>query len=90
MMIRQDFQELPPTDFLMQILDVKSKFYLFLWGKKDAENNIEFTWKEVSRYYNRNCFRTNLRKLNELGLISYEESDSGVSIELVGWDDIED
>ena len=90
MMLRQDFQELPPKMFLMQILDNITKIYVFLWEKKDALNRISLTWKDLSKYYNKNSFRTSLRKLNTEGLLNYDESDDGVSIELVGWDDIED
>lgn len=88
-MIRQDFQDLPPKLFMMQILDSVSKAYVFLWEKKDPLNRINMTWKDVSKYYNRNTFRTSIRKLNDEGLLSYNESDDGVFIEMVGWDEVE-
>jgi len=90
MMIRQDFNELPPPMFMMQIMDTLSKVYCFLWERKDALNRLKLTWKDLSKYYNKNAFRTSLRKLNNEGLLSYDESEDGIAIELVGWDDIQD
>lgn len=88
-MIRQDFQELPPKPFLMQILDTQSKVYVFLWERRNDLNRCNFEWKEVFKHFNKNTFRTNLRRLVNTGLISYEETDQGVYVELVGWDEIE-
>jgi hypothetical protein len=88
MIIRQDFDELPPKMFMMQILDTLTKTYVFLWEKKNKINQICMTWKEISQYYNKNSFRTNLRKLCNEGLLNYDESDEGIEIELVGWDEI--
>lgn len=89
MMIRQEFQQLPPKLFMMQILNDLPKVYIFLWEKKNKENIVQLTWKDLSRYYNKNTFRSNLRKLNNEGLLDYQETDRGISIELVGWDEIE-
>jgi len=90
-MIRQNFTELPPKRFMMQIMDNLTKAYCFLWERKDDLNRITLTWKDLSKLYNKNAFRTNLRKLNNEGLLSYSESIEGISIELVGWDEaIED
>lgn len=88
-MIRQDFDILPPKMFLMQILDNVSRAYVFLWEKKDRDNRISMTWKELSRYYNKNAFKTSLRKLCTEGLLNYDESQDGISIEMVGWDEME-
>lgn len=88
MMIRQDFQELPPKMFMMQIMDNLTKAYCFLWEKKDELNRIRFTWRDLSKYYNKHSFRTSLRKLCNEGLLNYDESEIGITIELVGWDDI--
>lgn len=91
MLVRQDFQpqtKLPPRMFLEQVMDTVTKVYCFLWDHRDEQNRIELTWKDLSLYYNKNSFRTNLRKLNREGLLSYEESPDGMSIELVGWDEV--
>lgn len=91
MLIRQDFQpqaKLPPRMFLEIVMDPLSKAYCFMWDRKNDENRFRMTWKDVSVYYNKNAFRSNLRKLNNQGLLSYEESGDGVSIELVGWDEV--
>lgn len=93
MLIRQDFNQdtkLPPRIYLELIVDTLTKIYIWLWDHKNEDNRIEMTWKSLSMYYNKNSFRTNLRKLNSQGLVSYEESPDGVSIELVGWDEIFD
>lgn len=86
MMIRQDFEEFPPRAFMMQILDNLARIYVFLWDKKDKFNRLKLEWREISKYYQKNCFRTNLRKLNNHGLLSYVENGDIISIELVGWD----
>lgn len=91
MMIRQDFEpqtELPPRMFMEQIMDALSKAYCFLWDHKDEQNKFQITWKDLTRYYNKNTFRSNLRKLNNEGLLDYEESEQGILVELVGWDEI--
>ena len=85
----QEFKQLPPKPFMMQILDNTSKTYVFLWERKDDLNRVRMTWEDICRYYSKNSFRTSLRKLNNEGLLDYEESPSGLSIELVGWDDID-
>lgn len=88
MMIRQDFNDLPPKAFLIQIVDAVTKIYMFLWDKKDKENKVYFTWKDLSKYYQRNNFRTSLRALCNEGLLNWDETMDGISVELVGWDDI--
>lgn len=91
MIISQDFQPpLPPRMFLEQIMDSLTRAYCFLWDRKNKQNIFKMTWKEIAIYYNKNAFRTNLRKLNNQGLLSYEESIDGIEIELIGWDDIEE
>lgn len=93
MLIRQDFSQknqLPPRLFLEQIMDSCSRIYCFLWDNKNKNNMFKMTWKDINVFYNKNAFRTNLRKLNNQGLINYEESLDGISIELVSWEEIEE
>ena len=90
LMIRQDFKDIPPMLFLIKILNTTSKVYLFLWKKKDSENRFYMTWKEITHYFNKNTFKTNLRNLTDVGLVSSKQNDDGVLVELVGWDDIKD
>jgi hypothetical protein len=90
MTIRQDFDSLPPKMFLHQILDKIAKTYVFLWDRQDEEHKIRLSWKDISVHYNKNSFRSCLRKLNGEGLLSYTETVEGLIIELVGYDDIED
>lgn len=87
MVIRQDFNSLPPRPYLEQIMDSVSKSYCFLWDRKDKKNRVKMTWKDISPYFHKHAFRSNIRKLNNEGLLSYEESDHSILIELVGWDD---
>jgi len=89
MMIRQEFSKFPPTEFMMQILDNLAKTYVFLWQIKDREDRIDLTWKDITKYHNKNSFRSCLRKLNREGLLSYQESSDGVFVEMIGWEDIE-
>jgi hypothetical protein len=88
MLVRQEFQEMPPKPFLMQILDKISKIYIFLWENKDRMNKINVSWNDISRIYNKNNFRSSLRRLNNEGLLDYNESKDGVLIELVDWNDL--
>jgi hypothetical protein len=91
MMIRQDFQpqtKLPPRLFMEQVMDNLSKAYCWIWDRKDEKNQFQISWKDLDPYYNKNSFRSSLRKLCNHGLLSYEESRDGIAIELVGWDDI--
>ena len=91
MLIRQDFHsqtQLPPRMFLEQVMDAVAKFYCFIWDRKDDQNRFQMTWKDLNPYYNKNSFRSNLRKLCNRGLLSYEESPHGIAIELVGWDEV--
>lgn len=90
MIVQHNFQELPPRMFLEQVFDKATRFYCFLWDKKDKWNKIKMSWKELSIYYNKNTVHTSLRKLNDEGLLSYSESDKGIDIELVGWDEVSD
>ena len=93
MLIRQDFSpepSLPPRLFMEQIMDPLSKAYCFLWDHKNKDSKFNMTWKDLSKFYNKNTFRTNVRKLNNEGLLNYEESNDGITIELVSWDDIDE
>jgi hypothetical protein len=89
MMVRQDFNELPPKMYLTQVMDTTSKAYCFLWDRKDKKNMVTMTWKDLAIHYHKHTFKSALRKLNNKGLLSYDESLDGIAIELVGWDDIE-
>lgn len=88
-MIKENFDmEMPPRTFLEQVMDSASKAYCFLWDRKDKNNCVEMTWRQISQSYHKNNFKASVRKLNNCGLLSYVESDNGIHIELVGWDDI--
>lgn len=90
MLVHHEFTEMPPKMFMMQIMGPLAKVYCFLWERKDQDNRIQLTWDDVSKYYHGNNFRTSVRKLNNEGLLDYKVSDVGISIELVGWDEISD
>jgi hypothetical protein len=90
MIVRQSFDILPPKEFLMQAMDAVTRVYCFLWDEKDINNRVNISWDEVRKQYSKNTFRTSLRKLNNLGLISYLESKEIVRVELVDWNDVSD
>jgi hypothetical protein len=73
MIIQQSFDELPPKAYLLQVLDKTAKIFM--------------TWKDLSRFYNKNSFKTSLRRLSDEGLLDYEETENDICIELVRWDD---
>lgn len=87
MIVRHLFQSLPPKPFLMQIMDITSKVYVFLWERQDSNNRVVMTWKDLARYWNKNSFKTSLRKLTDVGLIGYQETSRDLSVELVRWDE---
>ena len=89
MLVYQEFKEMPPKMYMMQVMDKLTKSYCFLWDKKNPNNIVVMSWNEISKLFSKNTFRTCLRKLNDVGLLSYEESIEGVAIELVGWDAVE-
>ena len=86
--IRHDFTDMPPREFLMQIMNELVKVYCWLWEKRNRVNRINMSWGEVTRLYHKNHFRTSLRKLHHAGLLSYAENIDGVEIEVVGWDEV--
>lgn len=91
MLIRGDFKPktpLPPRLFLEQVMNDLTKAYCFLWDHKNPDNEFHMSWKELSIYYNKNSFRSNIRKLNNQGLLNYEEAKEGIFIELIGWDEV--
>ncbi len=88
--MQQECAEFPPVAFIKQVLDKISSTYVFLWETKDDFNRVYLSWKDLSKRYHKNSFRSSLRKLNDEGLLSFEETDEGIRIELVGWDDIEE
>jgi hypothetical protein len=91
MQVRQNFasqSNLPPRMFLEQIMDKPTKAYCWLWDLRDERNRLEMSWQALSAHYNKNTFRTALRKLCNQGLISWEESIDGFTIEMVGWDEL--
>jgi hypothetical protein len=90
-MFRQEpNKNLPPRPFMIRVMDKVCKAYLFLWDKKDEEYKFDISWKDLSKCYNKNVFRTSVRRLGEEGLLSFQESPSGIHIELKGKDNLQD
>src|ERR1700690_4488301 len=90
LMIHQDSNEMPPKMYMMQIIDSVSKLYIHLWDIKDEESRELLRWSDLDKLYHKNHFRTALRKLNNLGLLSYNEVESGVAVEMTAWDQMND
>jgi len=89
MIIKPEFSEMPPKPFLMQVLDKNSRVYVHLWEKKNENNLFFISWDELRKQYNTNAFKTSLRKLCDLGLLSFDETFDGFAVELVGWEEVE-
>lgn len=85
-----DRQDLPPKGFLMQITDLLTKIYMFLWDKKDENNIVMMNWSDLSMIYSKNAFRSCVRKIHAAGLLNCHESKDRITIELIGWDEISD
>ncbi len=94
MLIRQEFhcsqvQELPPKPFLMLVLEKASKLYVQLWARQDKAHRVRISSKELQGY-SMLSLRASLRRLCEEGLLSYKETASGISVELVSWQEVTD
>lgn len=93
-MIIHKLEELPPKFFLKQVANNCPKAistYIYLWEKKDKNNKVMVTSKDISYFSHPNAFKDNLRKLNNEGLLNYIPEDSGtISIEMVDWQDFEE
>ncbi len=86
MMIRQDFTpELPPKEYIMQVCDNVIKVYCYLWDNKNSDFTCKIQWKEISKVFSKNTFRTAVRKLCAEGLLNFKETDKGSNVELTGW-----
>ncbi len=77
------YSEFPPIEKLSRILDKKCEIYLFLWSKRDVNNRVKITWKQVREFYNKNNFRTALRNLRFENVLSYRETESGIAVDLI-------
>jgi hypothetical protein len=71
-------------------MDKVAKVYIFLWERRDINYRVVLDYKALGRYYHKNNFRTSLRKLLDLGLLSYEETETEVAVELTAWGDLDD
>ncbi len=89
-MIRQDFGLLPPRAYLMQIANATVKVYVYLWDRKNKANRVKLLFADTNKFFNKNTLRTNLRRMCDVGLLSYEENSDGVSVELVDWDEADE
>jgi hypothetical protein len=78
---------LPPREFLEQIMDTKSKIYCFLWDRKDEEGKLSLSWDELAYLFQKNSFRTCMRKMKDQKLLKYREHDAGVKVEMFNWND---
>jgi|GEM_PF-1900843 len=91
MVVRQDLDtvpSLPPRLFMEQIMDNVSKVYCFLWDHKDKNNKLRLSWDVIRAKYGKAVTMSSLRKLCAEGLLEYIKSEDGVTIELVGWDEV--
>ena len=89
-MIHHDSNDMPPKMYMMQIIDSVSKLYIHLWDVKDEENRALLKWSDLDKLYHKNHFKSALRKLNNLGLLNYNEVELGVAVEMTAWDQMND
>lgn len=73
----------PPQQHMLKLMDKLTKTYVFLWNTKDASNQINATWDDVTKTHNKNSFRSCIRKLHNEGLLSYSEDESGICIKMI-------
>jgi hypothetical protein len=79
--------DLPPKPFMIRLMDKVAKTYCFLWREKNSEYEFDITWKDLAQYFNKNVFRTSVKKLSSAGLLDYRENEEGIHIELVALDE---
>jgi len=78
--------QMPPRAFMEQIMDKLGKIYCFLWDLKDEDGKLYLRWVEITDVYQKNSFRSCLRKLKCHKLLTYKETDDGIRMEIFGWD----
>ena len=74
---------LPPENKIQKIANNLIKIYFFLWKKKNESNILILKWDEILPFFNKNTFRTALRKISLENLIFYKETAEGVAIEII-------
>jgi len=79
----QDFQELPPKKFMMQLLDSTAKAYIFLWNCKDRNYLVDMNWSTLRNYFDERAFKHSLKRLSNEDLLSYDQDREGFTAELV-------
>jgi hypothetical protein len=94
MTIQRLHNDLPPKAFMEQVASTSPEAcltYIRLWERKNKNSIAEMTLEEISHIWHLNEFKANLRKLNNIGLISdIGKAPGKISVELVDWQDIED
>lgn len=84
-------QECPPYFYLYQVANHCPKAvstYLDLWNRRDKENYVAISIKEVRNHFvSLARFRHDLKLLLKEGLLSFEEKNEKFKIEITGWDD---
>jgi hypothetical protein len=74
---------MPPRQCMNQIMDPVSHVYCYLWDMKDAEWSIFLSWKDLVKVFQKNSFRTAVRKLQAKGLVKgSKDSEEGVKVRL--------
>lgn len=78
----------PPLPFLEQVLrhcPRSGLLYLKLWQEKNEECRCHFSKKDISNFMHPHAFSNALRKLCDEGLVSCNEGQNSLTIELVDW-----
>jgi len=65
------------------IMDPVSHVYCYLWDLKDAEWSVFLSWKELVNKFQKNSFKSCVRKLKAKGLVKgSNEENEGVKVKL--------
>lgn len=76
-------ENLPPENKILKIANNLVKIYIFIWKNKNESNILKLKWEEVIPFFNKNTFRTALRKISQENLIFYKETKDGVAISCI-------
>jgi hypothetical protein len=74
---------MPPRHCMDIIMDPVSHVYCYLWDMKDSEWSVFLSWKDLVKIYQKNSFRSCIRKLKAKGLVKgSKEEEEGVKVKL--------
>ncbi len=90
-MLNNNYEDFPPYPYLKQVGEHCPKAvctYMDIWKDRDKANKLKLYKDQVRNKYLISLakFRHDLLLLVKEGLISIDETDQSLSIELIGWE----